>query len=177
MVWTSLESYHTSSHGAGNLQISLAFGFRLQNSVEPYNIFFILFFFITISYISRYTFFIILYPIGITGELLCIWSAYQYASETNMWSFVLPNAVNFTFDYGYFLIGSMLAYIPGKNEWMNVVKISSSLLIFFSSFLSLLLCLQSSVKQVINVQHQLFFAVFPQLYFYMFAQRKRVLMS
>lgn len=79
----------------------------------------------------RYTFFIVLYPIGITGELLCIWSAYQYASETSMWSFPLPNALNFTFDFGYFLIGSMLAYIP----------------------------------------------VFPQLYLYMFGQRKKVILG
>lgn len=60
----------------------------------------------------RYTFFIILYPIGITGELLCIWAAYQFVSETGMWSTTLPNPINFTFDYGYFLLASMLAYIP-----------------------------------------------------------------
>lgn len=79
----------------------------------------------------RYTFFIILYPIGVTGELLCIWAAYVHASETNMWSFALPNTFNFTFDYGYFLLFNMLAYIP----------------------------------------------VFPQLYLYMFGQRKKVIMG
>lgn len=77
----------------------------------------------------RYTFFIILYPIGVSGELLCIWSAYQHAAATSMWSYALPNIFNFTFDYGYFLIGNMLAYLP----------------------------------------------VFPQLYLYMFAQRKKVI--
>ncbi|KAE8746572.1 hypothetical protein FOCC_FOCC006686 [Frankliniella occidentalis] len=79
----------------------------------------------------RYTFFIALYPIGITGELLCIWAAYVYSSETNMWSFALPNTFNFTFDYGYFLLFSMIAYIP----------------------------------------------VFPQLYLYMFGQRKKVIVG
>lgn len=77
----------------------------------------------------RYTFFIILYPVGVSGELLCIWSAYQHAADTGMWSITMPDTLNFTFDYGYFLIANMLAYIP----------------------------------------------VFPQLYLYMFTQRKKVI--
>ncbi|XP_058798371.1 very-long-chain (3R)-3-hydroxyacyl-CoA dehydratase hpo-8 [Phymastichus coffea] len=61
----------------------------------------------------RYTTFIILYPIGITGELLCLYAAVQYtAKEKNAWSYVLPNEWNFTFSYQYFLIGVMLLYIP-----------------------------------------------------------------
>ncbi|KAI5693987.1 hypothetical protein M8J75_009056 [Diaphorina citri] len=35
----------------------------------------------------RYTFFIALYPIGITGELLCIWWAQSYVAETKLWMF------------------------------------------------------------------------------------------
>ncbi|KAI5714595.1 hypothetical protein M8J77_002358 [Diaphorina citri] len=60
----------------------------------------------------RYTFFIALYPIGITGELLCIWWAQSYVAETKLWSMELPNALNFTFSYQYFLIYVMLLYIP-----------------------------------------------------------------
>lgn len=60
----------------------------------------------------RYTFFIALYPIGITGELLCIWWAQSYVAETKLWSVELPNALNFTFSYQYFLIYVMLLYIP-----------------------------------------------------------------
>lgn len=63
----------------------------------------------------RYTLFIVLYPIGITGELLCIFSATKYAkAQPEAWSYVLPNTWNFTFSYYLILIIIMLTYIPGK---------------------------------------------------------------
>lgn len=62
----------------------------------------------------RYTTFIVLYPLGVTGELLCLYAATNYASANpDSWSYVLPNKWNFTFSYLYFLIFAMLAYIPG----------------------------------------------------------------
>ncbi|XP_034943474.1 very-long-chain (3R)-3-hydroxyacyl-CoA dehydratase 2 [Chelonus insularis] len=61
----------------------------------------------------RYTTFIALYPIGVTGELLCFYSAQQYASKNpDLWSYSLPNTWNFTFSYHYLLIAVMLLYIP-----------------------------------------------------------------
>ncbi|XP_011313555.1 very-long-chain (3R)-3-hydroxyacyl-CoA dehydratase 2 [Fopius arisanus] len=61
----------------------------------------------------RYTTFIALYPIGITGELLCFNAARSYAaSRPDLWSFMLPNTWNFTFSYHYSLIFVMLLYIP-----------------------------------------------------------------
>jgi len=62
----------------------------------------------------RYTTFIILYPLGVTGELLCFYTAVKYASANpDSWSYVLPNKWNFTFSYLYLLIIVTLAYIPG----------------------------------------------------------------
>lgn len=61
----------------------------------------------------RYTTFIVLYPIGVTGELLCFYAAQVYASKnTSLWSYSLPNSWNFTFSYHYLLITIMLLYIP-----------------------------------------------------------------
>ncbi|XP_012264951.2 very-long-chain (3R)-3-hydroxyacyl-CoA dehydratase 2 [Athalia rosae] len=61
----------------------------------------------------RYTGFIALYPIGVTGELLCFYAAQQYAQvNSDAWSYTLPNAWNFTFNYNSLLIGVMLLYIP-----------------------------------------------------------------
>ncbi|KAJ6636341.1 Very-long-chain (3R)-3-hydroxyacyl-CoA dehydratase 2 [Pseudolycoriella hygida] len=60
----------------------------------------------------RYTTFIILYPIGVTGELLCFYWAQSYAKGNTIWTLSLPNAANFTFNYYYFLWIIMLAYIP-----------------------------------------------------------------
>jgi len=62
----------------------------------------------------RYTTFIILYPLGVTGELLCFYAGVQFANANpNAWSYTLPNKWNFTFSYLYLLITIMLIYIPG----------------------------------------------------------------
>lgn len=60
----------------------------------------------------RYTTFIVLYPIGVTGELWCFYSAQGHVKEAKTWSVELPNNINFTFSYFYFLWGVMLLYIP-----------------------------------------------------------------
>uniref|UniRef100_A0A1B6L6H3 Very-long-chain (3R)-3-hydroxyacyl-CoA dehydratase n=1 Tax=Graphocephala atropunctata TaxID=36148 RepID=A0A1B6L6H3_9HEMI len=60
----------------------------------------------------RYTFFIALYPIGVTGELLCMYAAQKFVGDTQLWSISLPNKLNFTFNYHYFIIYIMLLYIP-----------------------------------------------------------------
>ncbi|XP_059621532.1 very-long-chain (3R)-3-hydroxyacyl-CoA dehydratase 2 [Phlebotomus argentipes] len=60
----------------------------------------------------RYTTFIALYPIGVTGELLCFFWAQDYAKKHGVWSVEMPNAFNGTFSYYYFLWFVMLLYIP-----------------------------------------------------------------
>ncbi|CAD6999058.1 very-long-chain (3R)-3-hydroxyacyl-CoA dehydratase hpo-8 [Ceratitis capitata] len=60
----------------------------------------------------RYTTFIALYPIGVTGELLCFWWAQSYAKTNSVWSWELPNNWNATFSYFAFLWLVMLLYIP-----------------------------------------------------------------
>ncbi|XP_055696523.1 very-long-chain (3R)-3-hydroxyacyl-CoA dehydratase 2 [Lutzomyia longipalpis] len=60
----------------------------------------------------RYTTFIALYPIGVTGELLCFYWAQDYARSHGVWSVEMPNRWNGTFSYYYFLWFVMLLYIP-----------------------------------------------------------------
>lgn len=60
----------------------------------------------------RYTTFIALYPIGVTGELLCFWWAQRYARENSVWSLEMPNKLNATFSYYALLWIVMLGYIP-----------------------------------------------------------------
>ncbi|XP_045181359.2 very-long-chain (3R)-3-hydroxyacyl-CoA dehydratase 2-like [Mercenaria mercenaria] len=60
----------------------------------------------------RYTFFIVLYPIGVTGELLSIWSGLDFVRDSKIYSVELPNAANMSFSYYYFLIFFMIMYIP-----------------------------------------------------------------
>ncbi|XP_073827062.1 3-hydroxyacyl-CoA dehydratase 1 [Musca autumnalis] len=60
----------------------------------------------------RYTTFIALYPIGVTGELLCFWWAQNYAKTNTVWSIEMPNIYNMTFSYFALLWIVMLGYIP-----------------------------------------------------------------
>ncbi|OAD60607.1 3-hydroxyacyl-CoA dehydratase 2, partial [Eufriesea mexicana] len=61
----------------------------------------------------RYTLFIILYPLGVTGELLCIYAAVKYASSyPEAWSYNLPNSWNFIFSYYFILVCLMISYVP-----------------------------------------------------------------
>lgn len=60
----------------------------------------------------RYTTFIILYPIGVTGELLCFWWAQEYAKIHGVWSVEMPNKWNSSFSYFVLLWTVMLLYIP-----------------------------------------------------------------
>ncbi|KAH3713026.1 very-long-chain (3R)-3-hydroxyacyl-CoA dehydratase 2-like [Dreissena polymorpha] len=60
----------------------------------------------------RYTFFIVLYPIGVTGELLSMWGGLPYVEETGLYSVALPNAANMSFRYDYYMKFFMFMYIP-----------------------------------------------------------------
>ncbi|KAH9512622.1 Very-long-chain (3R)-3-hydroxyacyl-CoA dehydratase 2 [Bulinus truncatus] len=60
----------------------------------------------------RYTFFIILYPIGVTGELMTIFAALPLVRDTKMYSFDLPNKWNFAFNYYYYLCFIVISYVP-----------------------------------------------------------------
>ncbi|XP_045558140.1 very-long-chain (3R)-3-hydroxyacyl-CoA dehydratase 1 isoform X2 [Salmo salar] len=61
---------------------------------------------------ARYNMFIIMYPLGVAGELLTIYAALPFVRKTGMLSMRLPNKYNVSFDYYYFLIIVMLSYIP-----------------------------------------------------------------
>lgn len=60
----------------------------------------------------RYTFFFVLYPVGVLGELITIYSALGVVWETRMLSIALPNVINFSFSYYVFLLFVMFCYIP-----------------------------------------------------------------
>jgi len=60
----------------------------------------------------RYTFFIIAYPAGVTGELLASFSAMIYSYEKDLLSVHLPNTLNVTFSFPLVILGIMLLYIP-----------------------------------------------------------------
>lgn len=64
--------------------------------------------------LCRYNLFIILYPLGVIGELMTIYAALPFVRRSGMYSMRLPNKYNVSFDYYYCLIIVMLSYIPRK---------------------------------------------------------------
>ncbi|GCB71522.1 hypothetical protein scyTo_0008859 [Scyliorhinus torazame] len=60
----------------------------------------------------EYTLFIVLYPMGVTGELLTIYAALPHVRRTGLYSVTLPNKYNISFDYYTVLILVMISYIP-----------------------------------------------------------------
>ncbi|XP_035268437.1 very-long-chain (3R)-3-hydroxyacyl-CoA dehydratase 1 isoform X2 [Anguilla rostrata] len=61
---------------------------------------------------ARYNMFIVMYPLGVAGELMTIYTALPYVRRSGMFSMRLPNKYNVSFDYYIFLIIVMLSYIP-----------------------------------------------------------------
>jgi len=61
---------------------------------------------------ARYTLFIVLYPMGVCGELLCIYHALPAVKERRILSVALPNAFNVSFNYYYALIVIGFSYLP-----------------------------------------------------------------
>uniref|UniRef100_H2YGU3 Very-long-chain (3R)-3-hydroxyacyl-CoA dehydratase n=1 Tax=Ciona savignyi TaxID=51511 RepID=H2YGU3_CIOSA len=59
----------------------------------------------------RYTLFIVLYPLGVTGELLSLYYSLPHVQKSGLYSVSLPNSLNFAFNYYYVLIGMFPLYI------------------------------------------------------------------
>lgn len=62
----------------------------------------------------RYSLFLVLYPTGITGEILEIYHSLAYVQRHSVLSLQMPNPWNFAFDYHYALIFALLTYVPGS---------------------------------------------------------------
>ena len=62
--------------------------------------------------LPRYTFFIVAYPTGVTGELLCQLTGLQHAYKHDILSLHLPNTLNTSFSFPLFILVTMLLYIP-----------------------------------------------------------------
>lgn len=64
----------------------------------------------------RYSGFLVLYPIGILGECLCMWQAVQLFNKSEHfkhWPYPMPNRANFELSLKTFYMVMLLAYIPG----------------------------------------------------------------
>lgn len=61
----------------------------------------------------RYTLFIFLYPMGVTGELWCYCDSLSFWKTGKLFSIALPNQWNFTFSPYVLIVMVLIMYIPG----------------------------------------------------------------
>ncbi|KAF6776479.1 hypothetical protein AHF37_04273 [Paragonimus kellicotti] len=60
----------------------------------------------------RYSAFMLLYPTGITGELIFMYRAVQHLHQRSLYKLAMPNVWNISLDYKWFVIAVLLSYIP-----------------------------------------------------------------
>lgn len=77
----------------------------------------------------RYNLFIVNYPLGVSGELICVYQAWQVMDamvakgEKVPFSLEMPNALNFSFDFLFFVKCVPIFYLPGLPMlYMHMVK-------------------------------------------------------
>ena len=65
----------------------------------------------------RYNLFIVLYPLGVSGELVCFYKTWEYVSaipedRLKPYTLTMPNSYNFAFHYELFLkLGIPIIYL------------------------------------------------------------------
>jgi hypothetical protein len=62
---------------------------------------------------ARYTFFIVLYPLGVSSELWCAYSGFAHLTKSGIWSVPMPNAYNVALHFPSIQIMFFLGYVPG----------------------------------------------------------------
>lgn len=60
----------------------------------------------------RYSFFLVLYPTGVSGEIVTMVAALPYIKERALFSIFLPNYANISFDYHIAVILIIASYVP-----------------------------------------------------------------
>jgi len=58
----------------------------------------------------RYTLFIFLYPLGVTGEILAIYTSLEPVRKGEIFYYTMPNSLNFVFNYYYVLCSTSILY-------------------------------------------------------------------
>lgn len=61
----------------------------------------------------RYSFFLVLYPLGVSSELTLVAARLAYIYSDRPYSLFMPNSINFGIDFFYLVIIALIAYIPG----------------------------------------------------------------
>lgn len=77
--------------------------------------------------------FIILYPLGLIGELIDIYYTAKYVNGKNVWGHILPSWLDFGVAYFHIIIALTSVLVPRKYEnLMRIIRILTFALNFIS---------------------------------------------
>lgn len=74
---------------------------------------------------ARYTFFIVLYPLGVSGEFLILMKLKELVKRTGVYDFPLPNFANISFHADIVIILIILFYVPRKYHTTRLTGVQS----------------------------------------------------
>jgi len=83
----------------------------------------------------RYSAFMILYPIGISGEMGCLYKVLPFVDKKKKFSITLPNTYNFAFDYSTFIWMVLFAAYPAGGYTMYTYMLSQRRKVLFPDLL------------------------------------------
>lgn len=66
----------------------------------------------------RYSAFLVLYPIGISGEIATLYNAIPYIRESGRWCMALPNTMNISFSWVYTIWFILFAVYPPASKFL-----------------------------------------------------------
>lgn len=102
---------------------------------------------------ARYTFFIVLYPLGVSGELLILYTLILLLRRTGDLSYQLPNQLNISFSPDVILVIFMLSYVPCKllKKYYHTFQQQNSKKSYTNLYLSTVYLMSSQLWGVSNV--------------------------
>lgn len=112
VVWGILYAVETSQESIGVPMLIFAWSIT---EVIRYS-FYALSLIKTVPYVliwMRYTFFIVLYPLGASGELFTMLAGLDEIYKKKIFTLEMPNNLNFAFSYWWYVVILCLLYIPG----------------------------------------------------------------
>lgn len=66
----------------------------------------------------RYSAFLILYPVGISGEIATLYQALPYIKSSGRWKVELPNTMNISFDWAFTIWFILLVVYPPASKFL-----------------------------------------------------------
>lgn len=124
VVWVALKPFHETRETIGYDMILWAWPIA-ETTRYLYYAFNLMKLNLYIITWARYTFFIVLYPMGASGELLILTKLMQVLKNSGKYNFSLPNPLNISLHADMIILVIMLVYAPCKYRKLNYTLLTT----------------------------------------------------